>query len=178
MKASSTVHTAVTMTIRASYIFAITGALLFSACKSDNRQVTADMIHFPDANGEASADAPVITFDSAICRFGTLAVGEKFVHTFRFTNTGKSPLLIAQVNPSCGCTTPKDWPTEPVEPGAQGQITVEFNSTGNSGQVDKSVSLVTNCVPGVWVLRLQGTVIGADVPQQNNSPVQMEMELP
>jgi hypothetical protein len=33
-------------------------------------------------------------------------------------------------------------------------------------------------VPGVWVLRLQGTVIGADVPQQNNSPVQMEMELP
>jgi hypothetical protein len=166
------------MTIKRSALFAGLCCILMSACTSDNRQVTADMIHFPDANGEASADAPVITFDSATCRFGTLAVGEKFVHTFRFINTGKSPLVISLVNPSCGCTTPKDWPTEPVSPGAQGQITVEFNSTGNSGQVDKTVSLVTNCIPGVWVLRLQGTVIGADVPQQNTSPVQMEMELP
>jgi len=64
MKVSSMVHTVVTMTTRVSYIFAFTCALLFSACKSDNRQVTADMIHFPDANGEASDDAPFITFEA------------------------------------------------------------------------------------------------------------------
>ena len=165
-------------TTKSALLISAVCLLVLASCKSDSRQVTADMIHFPGTNGEGAEDAPVITFDSATCRFGTLAVGEKFTHTFRFTNTGKSPLIIAQVNPSCGCTTPKDWPTDPIAPGAEGQITVEFNSTGNSGQVDKSVSLVTNCVPSVWVLRLQGIVIGADVPQQNTSPVHMEMELP
>jgi len=136
------------------------------------------MIHFPDADGQAAENAPIMTFDSAVCRFGTLAIGEKYLHTFRFTNTGNSALIISQVNPSCGCTSPKDWPKDPIAPGGDGQITIEFNSNGNSGQVDKTVSIVTNCIPSVWVLRLQGIVIGADVPLQNNAPVQMEMELP
>jgi len=147
------------------------------SCKSDDRQITSDLIHFPGADG-TNENAPIITFDSATCRFGTLAIGEVYTHVFRFTNTGKSPLIITQVNPSCGCTTPKDWPQQPVGPGEQGQITVEFNSNSNSGQVDKSISVLTNCIPGVWVLRLQGNVIGTDVSSQAKHPVQMEMEIP
>jgi hypothetical protein len=107
-----------------------------------------------------------------------LAIGEKYPHTYRFTNTGKSPLLITQVNPSCGCTTAKDWPQNPIAPGESGQISVEFNSTGNSGKVDKSISVLTNCIPAVHVLRIQGTVVGVERTQQVKSPVHMEMETP
>jgi hypothetical protein len=152
-------------------------AISFASCKGDNKQITSDLIHFPEADG-GQQNAPMITFDSAVCNFGTLAIGEKWVHTYRFTNTGKSPLIITQVNPSCGCTTAKDWPQQPIAPGEEGQITVEFNSNSNSGQVDKSVSVLTNCVPSVWVLRIQGTVIGTDVSTHEKHPVQMEMEIP
>lgn len=168
----------ITKSFRSFWCLMATLVLIAYACKSDNRQITADMIHFPDQNGQAPENAPMIAFDSAICNFGMLAIGEKFTHTFRFTNTGKSPLIISQVNPSCGCTTPKDWPQNPVAPGEAGQITVEFNSNGNSGKVDKTISVLTNCVPGVWVLRLQGTVIGEDVTTKPKQAVEMEMELP
>lgn len=151
---------------------------LFCACKTDNRQITSDMIHFPPSGGGQAENAPVITFDSIVCNFGILAVGEKYPHTFRFTNTGTSPLIITQVNPSCGCTTAKDWPQEPIAPGESGQISIEFNSSGNSGKVDKTISVLSNCIPAVEVLRIQGNVMGVENLPKVKSPVEMEMETP
>lgn len=131
------------------------------ACKTDNRQITADLINFPPSEGgAANENAPIITFDSTIMNFGIIAIGEKVNHTFRFKNTGKSPLLISQVTPSCGCTTPKDWSQEPILPGEKGQISVEFNSTDFTGQIEKSISVLTNCVPATYDLKLKGVVSG------------------
>ncbi|MFM7234849.1 MAG: DUF1573 domain-containing protein, partial [Flavobacteriales bacterium] len=93
-------------------------------------------------------------------------------------NTGSAPLIITQVNPSCGCTSAKDWPQDPIGPGQSGQITVEFNSNGNSGRVDKSISVLTNCIPAVEVLRMQGLVVGANTIAPSKPPVEMEMETP
>jgi hypothetical protein len=150
--------------------------ILLFACKSDNKQITSDMIHFPPSGGNQSENAPVITFDSVICNFGILAVGEKFPHTFYFTNTGKSSLIIAQVSPSCGCTTAKDWPQQPIAPGESGKISVEFNSSGNSGKVDKSITVLSNCIPAATTLRIQGNVVGIDFTNESKPPIQMEME--
>lgn len=177
MKVSSTVLTAATMTTR-TWFLAGCWLLFMGSCTTDNRQITSEMIHFPPSGGANAENAPVISFDSSICRFGTLAIGEKYPHTFRFTNTGSAPLIITQVNPSCGCTTAKDWPQQPIAPGESGQISVEFNSNGNSGKVDKSISVLTNCIPAVLVLRLQGTVVGIDNSTPATPPVQMEMENP
>jgi hypothetical protein len=174
---SSTAHTEATMTISKT-ITCLIAVMSLLACQSDNKQITSDMIHFPPSGGGQSQNAPIISFDSTTCNFGTLAIGEKFPHTFRFTNTGQSPLIITQVNPSCGCTTAKDWPQQPIAPGESGQISVEFNSTGNSGKVDKSISVLTNCIPAVEVLRIQGTVVGVDNIAPVKSPVHMEMETP
>ncbi len=147
------------------------------ACKTDNRQITADLINFPPSSGEVSNQKlPIITFDSTVMHFDTIAIGEKVNHIFRFKNTGKSPLIISQVTPACGCTTPKDWPKEPILPGESGQISVEFNSRGFSGQIEKSISVLTNCIPATWDLKLKGFVSG-----QEQDPVkyryEMEMEV-
>jgi Protein of unknown function (DUF1573) len=166
------------MIIRRMLVAWAAGLILLSSCTTDNRQITSDMIHFPPTGGGEADQAPAITFDSAVCHFGTLAIGEKYPHTFRFTNTGNAPLIITQVNPSCGCTTAKDWPQQPIAPGETGQISVEFNSNGNSGPIDKSISILTNCIPAVEVLRLQGTVVGVESATTVKSPVQMEMETP
>ena len=41
---------------------------------------------------------------------------------FTFTNSGSAPLILSNVQASCGCTSPS-WTQQPVEPGQQGEIT-------------------------------------------------------
>ncbi|HEY3402214.1 MAG TPA: DUF1573 domain-containing protein [Ohtaekwangia sp.] len=89
---------------------------------------------------------PKITFEKKTHDFGTIHAGDKVEETFHFANTGTEPLIITNVQVTCGCTTPKGWPREPIMPGQKGEITVAFNSTGKSGRQDKVVTVVSNAV--------------------------------
>lgn len=92
--------------------------------------------------------------------FGTVQEGEKVSHTYKFKNTGKEPLIISDAKGSCGCTVPS-WPKEPVAPGATGEILVEFNSQGKSGNRNQKVTLNANTNPPQTFLSLKGVVAGA-----------------
>jgi len=87
-----------------------------------------------------------IKFDEREFSFGDAAQGQVLTHTFAFTNTGKSSLLIQNAVASCGCTVPQ-WPKESVAPGQKGSITVEFNSKNMTGQVKKTVTVTANTLP-------------------------------
>lgn len=91
-------------------------------------------------------DGPVITFDKKTHDFGDIYQGDKVEHTFYFTNTGNEPLIITNVSVTCGCTTPKGWPRDPIPPGGKGEVTVAFNSTGKMGRQNKPVTVVSNAV--------------------------------
>ena len=147
-----------------------------SSCQTDQRQVTAELLNFPPAEGsESGDDVPLITFDSTHCHFGKMAIGEKFKHTFRFKNTGQMPLVISQVTPSCGCTTARDWPTHPVLPGEEGQISIEFDSQGFPGAIEKTITVLTNCIPKTIDLKLSGFVSGVQTDQElPDHPIDME----
>ena len=135
--------------------------ILFASCEDKERKVTSNLLNFPSAeNGEVQGDLPEISFDEGEFNFGRVAVGEKIVHTYSFTNKGKADLQIAQVTPSCGCTTLKDWPKEPIAPGKSGVITVEFNSAGFSGNIERSIQVATNGIPRDYYLKLKGEVSG------------------
>jgi hypothetical protein len=72
----------------------------------------------PNVAGETEApnpNAPVMTFEETEHNFGDIQPGAVVKHTFAFTNTGKSPLLIENATASCGCTTP-NWTKEPIAP--------------------------------------------------------------
>jgi hypothetical protein len=99
-----------------------------------------------EAKTAKQKDGAVITFDQKTHDFGNIFQGDKVEHTFHFTNTGNEPLIITNVEVSCGCTTPKGWPRDPIPPGANGEITVSFNSAGKSGIQNKPVKLVTNAI--------------------------------
>ncbi len=86
----------------------------------------------------------VITFEKSTHEFGDMIQGDKVEHTFKFTNTGNEALVITNVQVTCGCTTPKGWPREPIAPGGKGEITLSFNSAGKMGKQNKVVTIVSN----------------------------------
>src|ERR671912_598771 len=94
-----------------------------------------------DAN-KASSKGAVITFDKKTHDFGDMNQGDKVEETFKFTNTGNEPLIITNVQVTCGCTTPKGWPRDPIMPGQKGEITIGFNSAGKNGKQTKVVTIV------------------------------------
>jgi hypothetical protein len=69
--------------------------------------------------------------------------GEKVKHASKFKNVGENPLMISDALASCGCTVPS-FSKEPVLPGNDGEILVEFNTKGRKGKNHKSVIIVSN----------------------------------
>jgi Protein of unknown function (DUF1573) len=89
------------------------------------------------------ADGPVITLEKNTHDFGDIYQGDVVEHTFKFTNTGNQPLLITNIQTSCGCTTPQ-WPRDPIMPGGKGELKVGFNSTGKMGKQIKVLPIISN----------------------------------
>lgn len=87
-----------------------------------------------------------IYFNEQKFDFGKVKEGEKVRHAFKFKNVGEEPLMISDAIASCGCTVPS-FSKEPVLPGQEGEIMVEFNSKGRVGKNHKSVLIVSNADP-------------------------------
>ncbi len=111
---------------------------------------------------DKNAPAPTsIKFEDESFDFGTIKDGESVTHTYKFTNTGSTPYVIANAKGSCGCTVPK-WSKEPIAPGATSEIVVTFNSRGK-GKVggqnqSKRVTLTGNTDPSNTYLTIKGIV--------------------
>ncbi len=128
--------------------------------KNDNSNLTGDVVNNPlsaDNPGDPST-MPQITFDKTVYDFGRIYEGEKVKCSFKFSNTGKSDLIITSAKASCGCTVP-EYPKNPIKPGAGGSVTVEFNSSGRRGQQNKAVSVTTNAQPPTVVLTVKAMVV-------------------
>src|SRR5450432_1127262 len=59
--------------------------------------------------------------------FGKIPQGRPVIHVFEVVNTGKDPLMLENVQASCGCTTP-EWSREAIAPGAVSSIKVGYNA--------------------------------------------------
>ncbi|WP_242918535.1 DUF1573 domain-containing protein [Pontibacter liquoris] len=94
--------------------------------------------------------------------FGTIAEGTKAVFNFRVRNKGNQPVVITNVQPSCGCTTP-EWTKTPILPGKIGFIRAIYNSTGRPGPFNKSITVTSNGVSPTHVLYIKGEVGPADL---------------
>jgi hypothetical protein len=74
--------------------------------------------------------------------FGRIPQGKPVTHNFEVVNNGAQPLIIENVEASCGCTTP-EWSTEPVAPGGKTIIKVGFNASAE-GLFKKSITISYN----------------------------------
>lgn len=78
--------------------------------------------------------------------FGNIKEGEIVKHSFHFRNTGTAPLFIVKADASCGCTVPS-IPKEPIAPGGEGDIVVQFDSHNRKGHQMKNVLVTSNATP-------------------------------
>lgn len=92
--------------------------------------------------------------------YGTVSKGEDDgVRKFVFTNTGDAPLIITNVQSTCGCTVPSK-PTDPIMPGKTGEISVKYNM--NPGPIRKTITVECNAAnveSGRVALKIKGEVI-------------------
>jgi hypothetical protein len=74
--------------------------------------------------------------------FGKIPQGRPVIHVFEIQNTGKEPLLLENVQASCGCTTP-EWSRDAIAPGATVPIKVGYNAY-SEGHFNKTITIFYN----------------------------------
>lgn len=106
---------------------------------ADDRVVMqSDLIKEAKNHAETTLALSEPSFD-----FGKIKKGDRVEHIYEVTNTGKNPLIISTVQPTCGCTVP-DFTKEPILPGQKGKITLKFDSSNFEGMVHKSAEIYAN----------------------------------
>ena len=88
--------------------------------------------------------------------FGEIPQGKPVAVEFAFTNTGETPLLIADVATSCGCTA-SDYSKEPIAPGKSSKIKVTYNAA-SIGAFTKNITVNFSEAEAKKVLTIKGTV--------------------
>lgn len=140
------------------FLLAFAAAALAACQQTKPAAVATDsVVKTTETKTVASPDAPVISFKQGMYNFGKIVQGESVHYEFKFTNTGKSPLIITNATATCGCTIP-EIPKEPIKPGADGVIKVVFNSAGKMGMQDKVVTITSNGNPSTTEVHLIGEV--------------------
>ncbi len=151
-------------------VLSVATLLVATSCSSEKKTENdenadlVDLVRNPITAGTETAnpdELPNIKFDTEEHDFGTIQQGEKVQYAFKFKNTGKVDLIISSAQGSCGCTVPQ-YPKQPLKPGTEATIDVTFDSAGKQGKQNKTVTLITNCIPSTKVLTIMGDVNVAD----------------
>lgn len=100
-------------------------------------------------------------FEKETHDFGKIPQGKPVTYEFKFTNTGEEPLIISNVESSCGCTVPK-YTTTPVLKGQSGTITVTFNAASVQPSFAKAVTIKSNARTPNKLLYIKGEVTAAN----------------
>ncbi|MFC5284852.1 DUF1573 domain-containing protein [Pedobacter alpinus] len=133
-------------------ILAFCVLLSFAACNNISQKETS-------TEENTSADgAPVMKFETDVYEFDKIKEGQSVSYDFKFTNTGKTPLIVKDAAVTCGCTVP-EIPKEPIAPGKTGVVKVVFNSAGKVGLQDKVVTITANTIPAQTLIHLIGEVV-------------------
>jgi hypothetical protein len=103
-------------------------------------------------------NAAEIKWETKNIDYGKVVKGDETNSTryFKFTNVGKSPLIISSCHGSCGCTVPS-CPTEAILPGKAGEIKVHYD-INRPGGFTKTVTVNSNAKTPSETLQINGTV--------------------
>lgn len=139
-------------------LIAALGAMVFTSCKDNaSSKVKAENVETAAERDAQAVYYPEMSFEEVEHDFGTIAKGTNVEHTFKFTNTGKAPLVITNATSTCGCTVPTYPRNESIAPGETREMTVKFDGSGQ-GQVAKTVTITANTESGTEKLRIKAFV--------------------
>ena len=101
--------------------------------------------------------ASTIVWKAETIDVGQIPQGTPKAIVYEFKNTGKTAVVITNVQGSCGCTA-TDYTKEPIQPGKSAKVTATYNAA-NKGAFTKTVTVTTSAETTPKVLTLKGTVI-------------------
>ena len=105
---------------------------------------------------KAKGHGQEIWFEESLHDYGEIEQDSDGTWSFVFKNLGTEAIIINRVRSTCGCTVP-DWPREPIEPGASGEISVIYN-TATTGTFLKSVIVYSSAANSPVKLQIKGKV--------------------
>ena len=139
--------------------------LLVLGVTASNAQETSKAVKKIKAKTTAAStpkvDGAGMVFVTETIDYGTVAYNSDGRREFVFTNNGNKPLIITNVQSTCGCTVPT-YPKEPIAPGAKGVIGVKYDTSRAGQAFTKTVPLTTNAVEPSRTLTIKGNVLAAD----------------
>ncbi len=106
---------------------------------------------------KAKEHGQAIWFEEYMHDYGQIEEDSDGTWSFVFKNLGEEAIVINRVRSTCGCTVP-DWPRQPIEPGAAGEITVKYN-TATTGTFLKSVVVYSTAANSPVKLQIKGKVV-------------------
>jgi len=137
-------------------------ALSIVSCKDKaSEKVSEEQVAEAAEQDAKVGDLAAMSFEEQEFDFGTINEGDIAEHTFKFTNTGKSELIITNAKGSCGCTVPSYPRNTPIAPGQTSEILVKFNSKGKPGDNTKTVTISANTETGTERIKIKAKVTPA-----------------
>jgi hypothetical protein len=89
---------------------------------------------------------------------GNVLKGQIIEANFTVMNTGNTPLLIAEVTPSCSCTV-GDYEKEPIAPGDKTVIHLKVETDKMQyGDLTKTATIVANTQPSATTLVIKANI--------------------
>jgi len=86
--------------------------------------------------------AEILVLKETTYSFGKIPQGRPVTHNFEIVNTSKEPLMLENVQASCGCTTP-EWSKDAIPAGASSIIKVGYNAAAE-GNFTKTITITYN----------------------------------
>lgn len=88
---------------------------------------------------------PQFTWENDRYDYGTVYVDEipETKMAISFSNTGDEPLILSNVRACCG-TRVTQWPREPILPGEEGTINIEFRLAPRPQRISRTVTVTYN----------------------------------
>jgi hypothetical protein len=112
---------------------------------------------FTALHSQSKNDSACIKFKDTKYNFGFVKQGKVVKIEYYFENTGKAPLLISNIETTCGCTV-ADFPHYPIKPGDSGTILLTFNTKEKYDRQDRTVQVISNASNSPTKLRFKGVV--------------------
>lgn len=103
-----------------------------------------------------STSSQEFKFEKETINYGKVDKDSNGERVFIFTNIGDKPLIIKNIQSTCGCTVPKK-PEEPIMPGKKGEIKVSYD-TKRPGGFSKSITIFSNAKNKRKIIKIKGIV--------------------
>lgn len=114
-----------------------------------------------------SINSQEFKFETESINYGKVSKGANGERVFVFTNIGDAPLIIKNIQSSCGCTVPKK-PEKPIMPGEKGEIKVSYD-TKRVGGFSKQITIFSNAKTARKTLKIRGFVDKKDFLEKEKS---------